>query len=83
MIFIIKADLTSLQNAPSSSPASCDGQPLNILSCNVNSSASSISSMLFTACNVAQVTSIEPLSITFDTMLTITGKLELFSCQLM
>ena len=68
-----KADLTNLQTAPSSSPASCAGPPLDISSCSANASASS-SSMLFTACNAAQVTSISPLSVSFDTLITIAGK---------
>ena len=71
---MIKADLTNLQSAPSSTPTSCFGQSLDVLSCNRNSSAW-IDSMLFTACNAAQVTSISPLSIASDTLLTVTGKL--------
>ena len=76
---MIKADLTNLQSAPSSTPSSCSGQSLDVSSCNRNSSGS-INSMLFTACNAAQVTSITPLSIASDTLLTVTGKLQNFLC---
>ena len=52
-------------------PASCEGQSIDLSSCTANSNSSF--AMLFTTCNVPTVTSISPLSITYDTELTITG----------
>ena len=54
----------------------CMGQSLNVSSCNINASESR-SGMFFTTCNVAQVTSISPLSIAFDTLLNISGKIQI------
>ena len=54
-------------------PGSCDGQSIDLTSCTSNSNSSF--AMLFTTCNVPTVSSISPLSITYNTELTITGKL--------
>jgi hypothetical protein len=52
----------------------CLGSSLNVTTCSsLNVSALNASSMIFTSCNVAQIDDIYPLTLAYDTTLTIEG----------
>ena len=77
--YIYQADLNGLQTTTDVSTPSCaSAQSVDVSTCSSVNASASLSSMLFTTCNAATVTAISPLSITFDTELTITGKEKMF-----
>ena len=51
----------------------CAGENLDLSSCKIDTQSITAFSILFTSCNVPFITSITPLAITYDTLLTING----------